>query len=128
MTNRQHNWLDMFNRVIIHTTSTENQPITDTIPAFANGILALAAKKAAIVQKSGQQEAEITGITKDKAAARKDLDEITFATISPVVAYALSIGVNELRDIMKHSQTSIREINYDSIVAWVSTRFPSSKP
>lgn len=122
MTNKQHNWLDMFSRVIAHTTSTENQPITDTIPAFATGILALSAKKAAIVLKAGKQEEEITGITKDKAAARETLDEITFATISPVVAYALSIGDNELRDKMKHAKSTIEDINDDTIVAWATTR------
>lgn len=122
MNNPQHNWLDMFNRVIQHTTSTENQPITDTIPAFATGILALVAKRAAIVLLAGKQEEEITGITKDKAAARKALDTITFATISPVVAYARSIGDNELRDKMKHAKSTIEELNDDSIVAWVTTR------
>lgn len=125
MTNKQHNWLDMFNRVINHATGTDNQPITDTIPAFATGILALAAKRAAIVLKAGKQEEEITGITKDKAEARKDLDEITFATISPVVAYALSLEEKdfELHDKMKHAKSTIRDINDDEIVAWASTRF-----
>ena len=122
MNNPQHNWLDMFSRVIKHTTSTENQPITDTIPAFANGILALVAKKAAIVQLTGKQEEEITGITKDKAAARTALDDITFATISPVVAYALSIPDNELRDKMKHAISFVEKVQDDNIVAWATTR------
>ena len=125
MTNEQHNWLDMFNRVINHATSTDNQPITDTIPAFATGILALAAKRAAIVLKAGKQEEEITGITKDKAAARKDLDEITFAIISPVVAYALSLEEKdfELHDKMKHPISFVEKVQDDEIVAWASTRF-----
>lgn len=124
MNNPQHNWLDMFTRVINHTTSTENQPITDTISAFANGILALAAKKAAIVQLTGKQEEEITGITKDKAAARKALDDITFATISPVVAYALSLEEKdyELHDKMKHPISFVEKVQDDNIVAWVTTR------
>ena len=100
----------MFSRVINHATSTDNQPITDTIPAFATGILALTAKKAAIVLKAGKQEEEITGVTKDKAAARKALDEITFATIAPVVAYAHSIEDNELHDKMEHPISFVEKV------------------
>lgn len=113
MTNTQHNQLDMFRTVSAHASN--NQAITNTVVAFANGIAALNTKIAAIQQTSGEQAQSISGVTTDKSVLQDALCEITFSVIAPVKAYAIVNNNNTLAEQMNYSLTDLKAIQDDEI-------------
>ena len=113
MTTEQSNYLDMCKAVIKHTT--DNQAITDLIPAFANGIVALATKTAALEKLGADQTENIKGVTKQKGSQRDTLNILTFQHISPARAYAFSINDLELAEKFDYSPSEIAKIPDDSI-------------
>jgi predicted nucleic acid-binding Zn ribbon protein len=113
MDNTQFNHLNMFRAVSKHASN--NQAITDTILAFKNGIIALNVKITAIQTTSGEQDLAITGVTTNKNQLQETLVQSTFSVISPVKAYAVSIGDTTLEEQMNLSVTELRETNDDQI-------------
>ncbi len=113
MTNTQHNQLDMFRTISTHASN--NQAITDTILAFANGIIALNVKITAIQQTSGEQAQSISGVTIDKKVLQDALCEITFSVIAPIRAYAIVNNNNTLAEQMNLTLSDLNAIQDDEI-------------
>ncbi|MBI3502976.1 MAG: carboxypeptidase regulatory-like domain-containing protein [Bacteroidetes bacterium] len=113
MNNIQHNQLDMFRAVSLHASTYQN--ITNSISAFANGINALNAKIASIEQTSGEQAQALTGAAKDKSAFRTTLIDMTYASITPVKAFALANNNQTLAAQMKYSPSDLKRIQDDQI-------------
>ncbi len=118
MNNRQANQLDMFRNV--HKHGKDNEVIAATVPAFFNNINLLGQKIIAIESISGRQSERLGGVAEDKRNLRLKLCDITYATIAPVKAYALSIGDNTLRDKMDYSLSDLRKINDDTLAGIAS--------
>jgi len=113
MNTDQSNHLDMYNAVIKHCT--DNQPITDTILAFKNGITALTVKVTSIQTTAAGQEEIISGEVLTKEELHEILIQITFSTIQPVKAYAASTNNHALEKKMDYSLSDLRRILDDKI-------------
>ena len=113
MDNIQFNQLNMFRAVSKHASNS--LAITNTIPAFANGITALNVKITAIQTASGEQDLSIAGVTENKNQLQEALVQITFSVISPVKAYAVSIANTTLEEQMNLSLTDLRVLNDDQL-------------
>jgi len=113
MDNTQFNHLNMFRAVSKHASN--NQAITDTILAFKNGIIALNVKITAIQTTSGEQDLAISGVTTNKNQLQETLVQSTFSVISPVKAYAVSIGDTTLEEQMNLSVTDLQRLNDDAL-------------
>jgi len=119
MNTDQSNHLDMYRAVHKHCTliqaNTNNQAITNTVPAFAQGIIVLSAKIGFIETTSAQQEQAITGVTLNKEALRLILIDVTLSVISPVRAYAVSISDNDLEEQMNFSRSDLAALSVAKI-------------
>jgi hypothetical protein len=119
MDNIQFNQLNMFRAVSKH--ASKHQAITDTIPAFKNGIIALNVKITAIQTTSGEQDLAISGVTENKKQLQEALVQSTFSHISPTKAYAVSINNQTLEEQMNLSITDLRETNDNQIAQTAQT-------
>lgn len=113
MTTEQSNYLDMCKAVIKH--ATDNQAITDTISAFASGIVVLKTKTGELEKLGADQNENIQGVTRQKGSDRDTLNILTFAHISPARAFAFSIKDLELAGKFDFSPSEIGKIPDDSI-------------
>ncbi|MBI3502286.1 MAG: hypothetical protein HY063_10880 [Bacteroidetes bacterium] len=113
MDNIQFNQLNMFRSVSKH--ASKHQPITDTIVAFKNGIIALNVKITAIQTTSGEADLAISGVTENKNQLQEALVQSTFSHISPTMAYAVSINDTTLEGEMNYSITDLQRLNDDQL-------------
>lgn len=113
MTKKQKNELDSYDAIL--KLASKKQAITDTVPMFKDGIIALEGVVKEIRKTSGEQSQPTTGVTKDKSGLRDTLDATTYSIISPARAWAISEKNLELSEKLNFSQSEISDITDESI-------------
>lgn len=105
MTNRQEAKLNMYNAVVSH--GDDNTAIIATVPAYQTAFNSLKTKVSALLSTSQLEAQVITGITMDKAQAKKTLAQQAADIASVVYAFASNANDNTLKEAVHFSVSDL---------------------
>ena len=94
----------------------DNPKIVSSVPAFSNSTVLFKSKVAAINACVGQEKLAISGITTDKALAKKALCRFAADTAAPICAFATVTNNTVLKKLVSHTYSSLYSIKDDALV------------
>ena len=125
MTSRQESKLNMFRATQKHCN--DNPTIVETVTAFQNALKAFSTKIASIIATAQQEDVITTGVTIDKAEAKKSLCQLASDTAALVSAYAVEQKNNPLLKQVDFSYSDLFKSKDDELAPRCQNIFDAAK-